>query len=174
LVKISVGFIAFICLLGSILINYLPGTIGSKEKATLGLGDPTLDMYDWDYFKDEFVKIQQNEIKRNSKSTSFVINNKWFPGAHIDNYIVQPLHLDFVVIGQLGDIHTYAWLNKYRKKMKTGDDAYFITFSNCFSNPVDLYLNQFNAIQKPITITQYRSNKPVRVMYVYLLKGFKG
>ncbi len=174
LVKISVGFIAFICLLGSILINYLPGTIGSKDKVTLGLGDPTLDMYDWDYFKDEFAKIQQNEIKRNSKSTSFVINNKWFPGAHIDNYIVQPLHLDFVAIGQLGDIHTYAWLNKYRKKMKTGDDAYFITFSNCFSNPVDLYLNQFNAIQKPITITQYRSNKPARVMYVYVLKGFKG
>lgn len=174
LVKISVGFLACICLLASILINYLPGTIGNKEKETLGQGDPTLDMYDWDYFKDEFAKIQQKEIKKNSKLTSFVINNKWFPGSHIDNYIVQPLHLDFVAIGQLEDIHTYAWLNNYRKKMQIGDDAYFITFSNSFSDPHEFYLNQFNAIQKPISITQYRNNKPARVMYVYLLKGFKG
>lgn len=174
LISLSVVLIGIIVILGCILINYIPGTLGSKEQATLGHGDPTLDMYDWDYFKDEFVKIQQNDFKRNPKTTPFVINNKWFPGSHIDNYIVQPLHLDFVAIGQLEDIHTYAWLNKYRKKIKMGDDAYFITFSNSFSNPNEFYLNQFDEIQKPITIMQYRNNKPARIMYVYLLKGFKG
>jgi len=55
-----------------------------------------------------------------------------------------------------------------------GDDAYFITFSNSFSNPKDLYLNQFDTIQLPKKVIQYRNHKPARVMYVYLLKGYKG
>lgn len=174
LVGFSVGLIVIISVAGCIVINNIPGTLGSKNQDTLGQGDPTLDMYNWDFFRAEFKKIHNENLKLRLTNTSFVINNKWFPGSHIDNYIVQPLHLNFIAVGKLEDIHTYAWLNKYRNKLKMGDDAYFITFSNSFFNPNDMYLNQFDTIQLPKKVIQYRNHKPVRVMYVYLLKGYKG
>lgn len=174
LVMFSVSLIVIISVIGCFIINIFPGTLGSKNQNNLGTGDPTLDMYNWNFFTAEFKKIHNENLKLKFTSTSFVINNKWFPGSHIDNYIVQPLHLDFVAVGKLEDIHTYAWLNKYRNEIKFGDDAYFVTFSNSFSNPNELYLNQFEKILAPKKVTQYRSHKPARVMYVYLLKGYKG
>jgi hypothetical protein len=84
------------------------------------------------------------------------------------------LGLDFVALGNLDDIHTYEWLNHYRKKLKIGDDAYFITVSNNFTNPHDLYKTQFEKINEPTIIKQFRNHKPVRNMYVYLMKGYKG
>lgn len=174
LVKFSLVLISFVVVLGCVLINYIPGTLGSKEQATLGKGDPTLDMYNWDFFTSEFDKIHNENIRSKKTNTSFIINNKWFPSSHIDNYIAQPLHLDFVAVGKLEDIHTYAWLNNYRKKMKVGDDAYFITFSNCFTDPFELYSGKFQKINKPIVITQYRNKLPVRQMLVYLLETYKG
>lgn len=166
--------IVVILVAGPIVINYFPGTMGKTTKNILGKGDVTLDMYNWDFFESEFETIRLNDIKSKKTNTTFIINNKWFPAAHIDNYIAQPLQLDFVAIGNLEDIHTYAWLNQYRKPLKIGDDAYFITFSNSFSNPVDLYQEKFQKINNPVVVTQYRNNMPARKMLVYLLESYKG
>ncbi|TRX42313.1 ArnT family glycosyltransferase [Flavobacterium restrictum] len=159
---------------GILVINYYPGTIGDKKEESLGKKDVTLDMYGWDFFKKEFDNLHQKDLYLKKTKTNFIITNKWFPGAHIDNYIAQPLHLDFVALGKLEDIHTYAWLNAYRKKIKKGDDAYFITVSNSFSNPKDSYKMLFEKINSPVIIKQYRNNKPTRNMLVYLLEGYKG
>lgn len=159
---------------GPLVINYLPGTMGKTAEDNLGTFDATLDMYDWNFFESEFETIRQNDIKTKKTTTTFIINNKWFPAAHIDNYIAQPLQLDFVAIGKLEDIHTYSWLNQHRKQLKTGDDAYFITFSNSFSNPEDLYAVSFQKINKPVVVKQYRNNLPVRKMLVYLMESYDG
>lgn len=161
------------CLIGIMAINFYPGTLGAKNEAKLGQGDVTLDMYDWDYFKTEFDKMHQNDLARAQTKTNFIINNKWFPAAHIDNYIAQPLKMDFVAIGKLEDIHTYHWLNQYRKPLHKGDDAYFITASNNYSDPNVIYASQFEKINKPRIIKQYRSGKEVRNLYVYLLQVYK-
>jgi Dolichyl-phosphate-mannose-protein mannosyltransferase len=167
-------FIFTTAISGIVVINYYPGTIGNTNEKSLGEGDITLDMYNWDFFKSEFNKVYFKNFKSKKTTTTFIINNRWFPGAHIDNYIAQPLHLDFVAIGNLDDIHTYEWLNQYRKKLKLGDDAYFITVSNNFTNPNDLYKSLFKKISEPITIKQFRNHKPVRNMYVYLMKEYQG
>jgi hypothetical protein len=159
---------------GIMLINFMPGTIGKKDIAVLGDGDFTLDMYGWKEIKNKFKTIQDANIKNNVSTTSFVINNKWFPGAHIDNYIAQPLHLNFIAIGELNDIHTYAWLNQYRKKIQRGNDAYFITVSNNFYSPDNKYKILFEKILSPIIIPQYRNGKIVRNVYIYLCKNYKG
>lgn len=166
--------IVVILVAGPIVINFFPGTMGKTTENIVGKGDVTLDMYNWDFFEDEFQTIRLNDIKSKKTNTTFIINNKWFPAAHIDNYIAQPLQLDFVAIGNLEDIHTYAWLNQYRKPLKIGDDAYFITFSNSFSNPLDLYQEKFQKINNPVVVTQYRNNLPARKMLVYLLESYKG
>lgn len=164
---VSVSFI------GILALSFYPGTLGKTNETNLGKGDITLDMYDWDFFETEVNKIiQKNKLERKN-NTSFIINNKWFPGAHIDNYIAQPLHLNFVAIGKLEDIHTYHWLNQFRKPIQKGDDAYYITVSNNFSDPNEIYKDNFEKINSPVIIKQYRGGKPGRNMLVYLMEGFK-
>ena len=170
----AIYLIVAVSFIGILAINFYPGTIGSKNEDTLGQGDVTLDMYDWDYFKTEFNKIHEKNIVEKRISTNFIINNKWFPGSHIDNYISQPLGLNFVALGTLNDIHTYDWLNKYRPSLKKGDNAYFITVSNNFSNPNEIYTKKFKKVNTPTIIKQFRNNKPTRNMLVYLMEDYKG
>lgn len=170
----SCCFIALIAFAGVLLIRYYPGTLGSKDALLYGKGDFTLDMYDWSYFRDEFKKKRQLDIQSGVAQTTFVISNQWFPGSHIDNYMVQPLGLDFVALGTLEDIHTYHWLNGYRKTLQKGDDAYFVTISNNFVNPNEIYAETFQKIGQPFVIRQFRNHELVRKMYVYLLRGYRG
>jgi 4-amino-4-deoxy-L-arabinose transferase-like glycosyltransferase len=158
---------------GIVLINNFPGTIGSTQSESLGKGDVTLDMYQWDYFKLKFNTIYKLNLQNGKTATKFIINNKWFPAAHIDNYIAQPLHLSFVGLGKLEDIHTYAWLNNYRNKLNKGDDAYFVTFSNMYTDPNELYKDSFERINPPYVVTQYRNKIAARKMFVYLLESYK-
>lgn len=174
LATLSCVFIIIISFSGIAAINYYPGTMGNNKEELLGKGDVTLDMYDLDFFKNEFKKVHDKDLKSGRTKTTFVINNKWFPGAHIDNYIAQPLQLDFIAIGKLEDIHTYDWLNKFRKKMVKGDDAYFITVSTNFKDPNEDYKKIFQKINPPVIIKQFRNKKPARNMFVYLLEGYKG
>jgi hypothetical protein len=174
LVVISCVFIVFISIIATGLINYYPGTIGNGKGQELGKGDFSLDMYDWNFFKKEFKITYIKNLKNKKTNTTFIINNKWFPGAHIDNYIAQSLNLDFIAIGKIEDIHTYKWLNSFRKKINKGDDAYFITVSNNYMDPKNQYKKIFEKINPPEVIQQLRNNKPARNMYVYLLEGYKG
>ncbi len=173
MVNAALLLVVVITFSGIALIRNYPGTIGSILPESLGKGDISLDMYQWDYFKTKFNTLYTDNLKKRKTITKFIINNKWFPAAHIDNYIAQPLQLQFVALGKLEDIHTYAWLNRYRSQLKKGDDAYFITFSNTFSNPNDLYATSFEKINKPIIITQYRNRLAVRKMFVYLMESYK-
>lgn len=173
LIPYSLYLIISICFLGILVIRFYPGTLGDKTEITLGRKDATLDMYDWNYFKTEFEKIHQSDVATAQTKTNFIINNKWFPAAHIDNYIAEPLKMNFVAIGKLEDIHTYYWLNQYRKPLQKGDDAYFITVSNNYSDPNLIYVSQFCKINKPRIIKQYRGGKAVRNLYVYLMQDYK-
>lgn len=170
-VHAAVYFTLFISVVGVGVINYFPGTLGQKQQHELGRGDATLDMYQWDFFKLEFEKFHKSKNK--TDDSEFIISNKWFPASHIDKYIAQPLHLNFVAIGKLDDIHTFYWLNKERKPILKGDNAYFFTFTNDFNNPNSIYEKSFEKIIFQKTIIQYRSGKPVRKMYIYLLKNYK-
>jgi 4-amino-4-deoxy-L-arabinose transferase-like glycosyltransferase len=173
LIPYSLYLIISICFLGILVIRFYPGTLGDKTELTLGRKDATLDMYDWNYFKTEFEKIHQSDVATDQTKTNFIVNNKWFPAAHIDNYIAEPLKMNFVAIGKLEDIHTYYWLNQYRKPLQKGDDAYFITVSNNYSDPHLIYKSQFDKINKPSIIKQYRSGRAVRKLYVYLMQDYK-
>jgi len=173
-VNSSCILISVIAVAGILTINFYPGTIGKKDEISLGKKDFTLDMYDWNFFKTEFEKVRDKDIQSGITKTTFILNNKWFPGAHIDNYIAQPLGLNFIALGKLEDIHTYNWLNTYRKQLKIGDDAYFVTVSNSFSDPKELYKKSFKKINPPIIIKQFRNKKPVRNMMVYLLQNYTG
>jgi len=173
LVRYANYLIVKVSFAGILLISFYPGTLGKTNEENLGKGDVTLDMYNWDFFKTEVGKIIQINKSKGKTNTDFIINNKWFPAAHIDNYIAQPLHLNFIAIGKLEDIHTYHWLNQSRKPIQKGNDAYYITVSNNFTAPNEIYKDDFEKINAPVIIKQYRGGKPVRNMLVYLMEGFK-
>ncbi|KIA91582.1 hypothetical protein OC25_21315 [Pedobacter kyungheensis] len=166
--------LALIVSSGILLVNYFPGTIGKQDRETLGSSDFTLDMYGWENLAKEFRQLRQRNITAGISRAHFIISDKWFPGSHIDNYVAQPSELDFLAIGHLEDIHTYAWLNRYRKQIKSGDDAYFITFSNNFSDPQPQYSHLFRKITKAVTIPQFRNGKPARNILIYLLMDYRG
>ena len=174
LINASAIFLLAIVITGLLVINYLPNTIGDKDDKTLGSGDFTLDMYGWKDLQYKFKTIYDADINASNTTTTFIINDKWFPAAHIDNYIAQPMKLNFIAIGDLEDIHNYAWLNTHRKKIKKADDAYFITTSNNFCNPVDKYKTIFEKINEPIILPQKRAGNIVRNVYVYLMKNYLG
>lgn len=166
------GLLLAVLAAGVLAVNFYPGTTGKKETGLLGDGDVTLDMYGWKKKAAAFKELYTQNKKEHITQTTFIISNKWFPGAHIDNYIAQPLQLDFIAIGDTNDIHTYAWLNKYRKQLQPGDDAYFITASNNFQNPYQTYKGLFAIIGKPTVIPVDRNGRPAKNIFVYLMKGY--
>jgi len=170
----ATSLLSLMVLSGVLLVNYFPGTIGKQQKETLGSGDFTLDMYGWEKLTNEFRQLRQQNITAGVSRAHFIISNKWFPGAHIDNYVARPLELDFLAIGKLEDIHTYAWLNQYLEQLKNGDDAYFITFSNDFSDPHLLYSHLFRKITRAVSIPQFRNGKAARNILIYLLIDYSG
>lgn len=158
---------------GIIFINFYPGTLGKKNLETLGKGDVTLDMYDWGFFKEDLQKIIKKNTLTGASTTKTIIVSKWFPGAHIDFYIAQPLHLQVYALGDLKDIHHYYWLNSYQKPLQKGSDAYYISLSSNFSDPNKKFGKSFQKIFPPNKLTQFRSGKAVRIMYVYLMKSYQ-
>lgn len=79
----------------------------------------------------------------------------------------------FIGLGSLNDLHKFHWLNSNYGLINPGSNAYFITPSNNFTYPNELYANTFTSIEKAATITQKRSGENARYWYVFRLKGAK-
>jgi hypothetical protein len=160
---------------GVFLINHYPGTTGNKEPDRLGEGDFTLDLYGWNELKMKFRTIAEKDLKNGTmKKDAVIVCNKWFPAAHIDHYVAEPLGMELLALGNISDIHQFAWLNRERKPLKPGDDAYYIVPSNY---PVDVravYGIFFSTILPPLVIEQNRNGSVCRRFGIWRLKGFTG
>jgi 4-amino-4-deoxy-L-arabinose transferase-like glycosyltransferase len=154
-------------------IHFFPGTIGKKEADSSGKGDITLDLYGWKTLAQElkpFIEKDQNS----GLKADVIVSNKWFPAGHIDYYVAQPLQLQLFALGDLHQIHHYAWLQKDAELLKPGDRAYFIGFSNGVQAPDSLIRSSFNSVSEPRVVQQVRQGRPTRNVYLYLLEGYLG
>ena len=159
---------------GTIAIRYYPGTLGNKDQAVLGEGDFTLDMYGWSNVRTEFDKIAREDLKTGlMKPGAVIISNRWFTAAHIDHSVAMPLKRELVAMGDTSDIHQYAWINRRRKKLVKGDDAYCIVVSENYFDVKEIYASHFTTIEAPVVKQQKRNGQPCRLIYVFRLKGFK-
>ncbi|MEO6546659.1 MAG: glycosyltransferase family 39 protein [Ferruginibacter sp.] len=171
--RLAILLLAILISAGSLIIHYLPGTLGKKEWRILGEGDFTLDMYGWENLKPALKKIVQDDAQAGlMKTDAVIISNKWFTAAHIDYYVAMPLEKDLVGIGDTSDIHEYAWLNKNRKALKTGDDAYCLVPSESYFDVKKTYSFLFKTILPPKILEQKRNGQPCRIIYVYRLKEY--
>ena len=90
--KASIVLITVAIIGGILLINYYPGTLGSKDQNKFGTSDFTLDMFGWKDFEKQFsLWFEQQQLSGTfNKNISFVCN-KWFIAAHEEYYVTRPM-----------------------------------------------------------------------------------
>lgn len=175
LLRTAVGFTLLIIALGLGTIKFYPGTPGDKKAQNLGSGDPTLDMYGWEELLPAFQKIRNRDIKNGTmRKDAPLVVHKWFPGSHLYYYVAYPLQMKTVGLGQINDLHKFAWLNDRYGGIAPGSDAYYISPSNVYTDPSKIYRNQFQSFEQAGIIPSFRNGKPARYWYVYRMKNALG
>jgi hypothetical protein len=160
------SLISIVLVLGYFLINFYPSTIGSKKaKLTYGSGDFTLDMYGW---KETGIEIGKY-LKINKLDKLPVVSPNWFPAAHIDEYVTRKTSNPLFGVGSIAQMHHYQWVNKKRGGIPRADSMLYIVPSNYYKDPVMLFDKNFKKINLIGEIPEYRSGKPTRYFFIYLL-----
>jgi hypothetical protein len=167
-------FVLLMLLTATAIVRLAPVNFGSHEKENYGEYCPTLDLSGWSDFSKVYATLVASDIeKKLMQPKSFIVVPKWFPGGHLEFYTARTTHQTLVAIGPLQDIHKFAWLNRERRKLQIGDDAYAIVPSNLPLDVEKQYGAYFTSIQSPVQINQNRNGGVVRYFYVYRLKGCK-
>ncbi|MFA8449120.1 MAG: ArnT family glycosyltransferase [Bacteroidales bacterium] len=173
--KIASGLLVVILLLGALQIKM--GVLGLDKQSNyyeLGEDDVSLDMYGWTQIERQFAEYRLDAIaKGDMPKDAPIISYKWFPLANLDYYVARPLKMRTLAIGQLQDIHKYAWINRIRGGFSEGMDAWYITTSRNFKSPVDIYKPYFQEINIVDTIQIYRGGQIEKRAFVYELKDMK-
>jgi hypothetical protein len=158
------------------LINYSPLQLGKKsEVKNFGEDDFTQDLYGWDQVSKGFQEFaKKEETAGTMPKGASIISYKWFPAAHIDFYVAQPVGKKLFVIGEMNDIHKYAWINNYRGGLTKGEDYYHVAVSNVYKDPNDLFGNYFEKIEPMDTVEIKRGEKTMRYAFFYRLINYNG
>ena len=173
-IKIAGGFVVVILFVGVLAVQFAPMNFGSHQANNYGEFCPTLDISGWKDFSSNFnTLVQQDMATKQMPANAPIIVGKWFPAGHLEFYTSSVTGLRILGIGNLADVHKFAWLDKERKPLAIGDAAYCIVPSNIPFNVAEAYGQYFTTIEPPVTINQMRSGKVVRYFYVYRLKGCK-
>jgi hypothetical protein len=169
------GFLLIgVVIIATAFIRFAPFNIGSQSEENYGEYCPTLDLSGWKDFSKRFALLaEQDEVLGKMKAGAPIIINKWFPAGHLEFYTARQSGRQVIGIGNLEDLHKFAWLNKMVSPLQLNEDAYCIVPSNVPAHPQELYSSYFEDIEKPVIINQVRSGKIVRYFYVYRMKNCK-
>jgi len=134
----------------------------SDDHRSLGRKDVSLDMYGW---KQLGQKFKHGDLP--------IISHRWFPAANLDYYVARPNGIKVLALGELSNIHKYAWINKDRGGFELGMSAIYITLSRDYRDPVELYQSYFREIIPLDTIRINRGKKHVQNAFVYQLNDLQ-
>ncbi len=173
-ITVAMTLVVIVLVSGIGLIRYSPVNFGSHEKENYGEYCPTLDMSGWSQFSKDFGQLAAEDARTEKmKAQAPILVDKWFPGGHLEFYTARTTGMTLLGVGNLPDVHKFAWLNKERRWLQQGDDAYCIVPSNLPMNVTSKYGRYFTTVERPTIINQLRSGKAVRYFYVYRLKSCK-
>lgn len=176
ILKYALGLIFIVVITGILAINFYPGTLSKhKTVSTYGKGDITLDMYGWREagIKIDSIILSDEKMDLMDNDAQFV-STKWFPAAHIDFYIARPVQKFVIGLGGMNALHHYEWLNAYRVKGKSLNEAYCVLPSDYGDNIKSLYGDKFKTIDSVTAIPIYRGNQVCRYFLLYRMKNFTG
>ena len=134
----------------------------SDDPRSLGRKDVSLDMYGW---KQLGRKYKDNDLP--------IIAHRWFPAANLDYYVARPGGIKLLALGELKNIHKYAWINKDRGGFELGMSAIYITLSRDYKDPVELYQSYFREIIPMDTIRINRGKDHVQNVFVFQLNDLQ-
>ncbi|RYY39803.1 MAG: glycosyltransferase family 39 protein [Chitinophagaceae bacterium] len=172
--SLSRGFVLLLCALALALTYHWPGTMGSKDRTDFGFGDFTLDLHGWSETAPEFAALYQAEKDSgNMPYGAPLIAYKWFPAAHEDYYWCAPNDIPVIGLGDLHDLHHYAWLNRWRLHQVNLTQAWCVVPSNEYFDARTQFNRWYQRADSVTTITQLRGGQPARYFTVWKLSGWK-
>ena len=151
-------------------INFLPGTIGSKNELTLGKGDVTLDRYGWDEAGDVFRSFYIDAIKGHQlPANTPLVTHKWW-GAHIEYYFCRPLGIPMIGLGTINEAGTYLWMNERYKQIERSV-ALCIIPSDEYVDAKAVYSKWYKTVSFIKAIDVFRNGKKAHRFSIFLLEG---
>lgn len=162
------SLVLILFIITTLLANFYGSNFGKKDNLTYGEGCPTLDISGWKQMSIDFAKFIKEDSARKMNNPTLVINN-WFPASQFELYTSKHCGLPVVAIGNLENVHQFAWLNNKRKAIEMNSDAYCIVPSNQYFDAVNYYKSYFEKVELIKTLYQTRGNYVVRKFYVYRL-----
>jgi hypothetical protein len=174
LVRLSLALHIFILLYCVAFINNYPGTYGVGSGHYLGLRDKSLDLYGWKKAGEKFDSLymsfrEKNIIPQNTP----VVGSRWWD-SHVEYYFCRPLHIKIIGLGDVMDLHEYAWMNNLRKDSVNMQQAFCIMPSDGTYSLRKAYGNYYSHFDSVTTIRIFRGGEPAHNFYVYHLSGWKG
>lgn len=174
LFQLAVGFVVALIFGFLLLVYVFPKQLGSAKSENLGEYNPINDVTGWTQCKAEFKQLLDQDVQLGKMSIhSPILTHKWFPGGHILFYISDPLKRPLIGVGNLTDLHKFAWLNKNLPPLQIGENAYTIIPSNLPADPAILYGAYFEKIELAKVIPIQSKGVLLRNFYVYRLIGCK-
>jgi len=164
--------ILFLSVIGIKVVNnnwFVKSEIIDFSSDRLGKNDPTLDMFGWDQIHSKLIELELTDKKLSNLP---LVSFRWYPGAHLDYYVAQPMHKEIYLIGDINAIHKYYWINKEKDPLIDGQDAIYITRSRNFYPPENTMGKHF---KKSILLSKFpilRGGDIVEFGYIYLLKNY--
>jgi len=144
----------------------------TEEYHRIGNNDPSLDIYGYKQAGEEFKNIFKRDVDNGSMpKNSILIGSKWFPLANFDYYAAYPLGIRSYGLGDLEDIHKYAWINNHQDGFTVGMDAYYLTDSRDYDEPDSIYYEHFETITPADTIQIYRGSSVVKRVFVFRMNN---
>jgi hypothetical protein len=172
----SIGVLLIIALIGAFQVQsgWLKLDSSGTEKQDLGRNDPSLDMFGWRQLREKMPAIIERDRRTGKINPDPVfISFRWFPLANIDYYIAKPLKMKVFAIGKLEEIHHYAWINELRGGFRQNMDAYYITSSRDYRDPLPLYSSYFKFIEPCDTIPVVRGGRVAMYFFIYRLHNLQ-
>lgn len=175
LVSSSLGLLAIVLILG---VSQVKGGMLFHDEGNrpenIGERDVSLDMYGWRQLSKEFTLILEEEKqKENIDPYSPFISSRWFPAANIDYYLASPHDIEVLGLGSMDALHKYIWITEERGGFSPGLDAWFLTVSRDFRDPLKMYGKYFEEVELAYTVPIYRNGKHVMNAFFYYLKDMK-
>ncbi|MBN2174424.1 MAG: glycosyltransferase family 39 protein [Bacteroidales bacterium] len=176
ILKYSLLLLGFVVILSFLQINFGLIRFENPNKVSaqsLGKMDISLDIYGWRQIGTKFTSIHQRDQQNGTFKSNTIISHRWFPAANLDYYAAKPNQMNVLAIGYISAIHKYYWINWQRGGFHLGMDAYCITTSHDYSDPVVDFSQFFTTVEPSDTIRIERGGKHVMNAFVYRLTDMK-
>lgn len=154
------------------------GFISLKQKSESltneGISDISLQVYGWRQLSSQFNIIRRNaEVNNKIEKNAPIISYRWFPAANLHYYLAFPGNIQVLAIGDLNQIHHYAWINEKEGGFKLNSDAWFITSSREYRRPNSFSNAYFREVSEPDTVMITRMGKPAYYFLVYKMRDMQ-